>query len=301
MIDFMQRYSTQKACLKYLANQRWGKRVICPHCECARIYYFKDQVRYKCTACKRLFNACTHTIFHNTKISLPKWFLACYLAVNNKKGISSPQLAEKIEVTQKTAWNMLMKIRSLFPTGEVLRGDVEIDETFVGGKQKNMHKKSKRRIKYQHGRDTRNKRPVVGMFERDGGRVVAVHTSDIRSNTMKQVIDTYVGPESVIFTDGFNVYDNLTEHLHLYCSHSHGMYVIGGSIHVQNMENFFSHLKRTILATHHWVSPEFLQLYLFGIMYRYNNRHMTATERFDNVFCDIKKGECYANESKYTS
>ena len=283
MIEFVRRFHNNKVCLQYLAKKRWGTEINCPHCSQKRIYHFKDGIRYKCSQCKRIFNAKTGTIFHNTKIPMPKWFLACYLLTSHKKGISSMQLAKDIKVTQKTAWRMLHKIRSMFSDADVLRGVIEVDETFIGGLQKNKH--ANKRIPGTQGRSLQTKFGVLGILHRKKGHVKAIHIPNMMLKTIKPILYKYIAVGSLILTDEFDVYKKVPGYRHRWVKHSAKHYV-NGNIHTNGMENFWSLVKRAILGIYHWVSGKYLQLYLDEFCFRFNTRNMSETDR---VGCLLKK------------
>lgn len=279
MLEFVRRFHNNKVCLQYLAKKRWGKKVICPHCSQRRIYHFKDGIRYKCSECKRIFNPKTSTIFHNTKIPMPKWFLACYLLTSHKKGVSSMQLAKDIDVSQKTAWRMLHKIRSMLTNDEILSGEtVELDETFIGGKNRNKHYKDRK--KGTQGRSLLTKSPVFGMVSR-GHIVKAFHVPNLLPGTLGAIVHANIKIGSRILTDEYGVYPKILRGFrHEQCNHSAYHYV-DGDIHTNALENFWSLLKRAILGIYHWVSRKYLQLYLNEACFRYNTQEMSGTERLD--------------------
>lgn len=281
MIEFVKKFDTNEKCLLHLAEMRWAGKIVCPHCQKDKIYYFKDGIRYKCATCKRQFNAKTRTIFQDTKVSMPKWYLACYLLTSHKKGISSIQLSKDIGVTQATAWAMLTKIRSLFSDETVLAGVVELDETYVGGLNKNRH--PAKRLKGTQGRSIQTKSPVLGIMQR-GGKTKAIHVPDIKAETLLPLISHYVKSDSEVMTDEYHAYKKLPSSFnHQFCSHSTHNYVVG-DVHTNGLENFWSQVKRTILGIYHWTSKKYLQLYLDESAFRYNTRDMTEQERVDHLF-----------------
>ncbi len=279
MIEFMRKFHSNSVCLKYLAEKRWTGNVVCPYCEHNKIYHFKDGLRYKCAGCERIFNARASTIFHNTKIPLYKWFLACYLLTSHKKGISSVQLAKDIKVTQKTAWNMLHLIRSMLTNNETLTKTIELDETFIGGKQKNKH--VSRRQKGTQGRSLKAKAAVFGMLQR-GHIVRAVHVPNLQPITLETIMRANIEVGSRILTDEYGVYRKIQGYHHQWCNHSSYHYV-DGDVHTNGLENFWSLVKRMILGIYHWVSHKYLQLYLNEACFRYNTRGLSETERVDRL------------------
>ncbi len=279
-MEFVRKFHNNKVCLQYLAKQRWGNEVICPHCSQKRIYHFKDGMRYKCSQCKRIFNAKTGTIFHNTKIPMPKWFLACYLLTSHKKGVSSMQLAKDIDVTQKTAWNMLRLIRSMLTNDDILGGEtVELDETFIGGKNRNKH--YNKRKKGTQGRSLVDKSAVFGMMSR-GHTVKAFHVPNLLPGTLGAIMHAHIERGSRILTDEYGAYRKIRGFRHEQCNHSAYHYV-DGDVHTNALENFWSLLKRAILGIYHWVSRKYLQLYLNEACFRFNTRMMSETERLNCI------------------
>lgn len=279
MIDFIREFSTEKACLMYLARMRWDDGVVCPQCGEEKIYCFKDEITYKCATCKKIFTARIGTIFHNSKVPLAKWFLACYLLTSHKKGISSIQLSKDINVTQPTAWKMLHKVRRLFTSDEVFSGIIQVDECFIGGKEKNKHRK--KRTKGTQGRSLLTKAAVMGMLSE--GQVKAVHVPNLRLQTIKGVLAATIEPESCLWTDEYGAYSELGKYEHKWCNHSKGRYVDNG-VHTNNIENFWSLAKRAIIGIYHWVSKEYLQNYLNEFVFRYNTRDLEETERVNHLF-----------------
>ncbi len=196
ILQLIKQFPNEETCRKHLTQLRWGNNISCPFCSDVKVYAFKDEKTYKCSKCKKKFNVKTNTIFENTKIPLNVWFIATYLLNSRKKGISSEQLANDLNITQKTAWFVLHRLREASTTqayDEPLQNTIEIDETYVGGKNKNRHRNKK--VRYSQGRSTKDKTPVVGLMER-GGQLRTFVVSDTRRKTLENIIEANVHPDA---------------------------------------------------------------------------------------------------------
>ncbi len=206
-----------------------------------------------------------------------------YLISSHKTGIASHQLARDINVTQKTAWYILQKIRTLYSQELVtLSDDVECDETYIGGIEKNKHESKK--TENNQGRSLKTKAPVFGMVER-GGKLIAGKVGDTKGATLSPIIRRFVKPGSRVFTDeyiGYNsLYDN--EYTHSVVHHNAKEFVVGDS-HTNTIEGFWGQLKRMIMGTYHFVSARYLQRYVDEAVFRYNTRKQREGERFGDMF-----------------
>lgn len=290
LLEMQDYFKSEKDYLKFLETSRWGNTITCPHCDHHKVYRFSDEKRFKYASCRSIFNAKTGTIFDNTKISLRKWFTAIYLNINHKKGISSHQLARDINVQQKTALFMLNRIRmnvtdGIFKTPLGTYDDiVEVDETFVGGKNKNRHWDKK--VKNNQGRSFKDKTPVVGMVER-GGKLRVVKVRDTKRRTVQPIVKKNVIKGSTVMTDEWTAYQMLyLTYQHSFVNHGAGQYVSGGT-HTNTIEGFWSLLKRSIIGIYHSVSEKYLQLYASEAAFRYNTRHMSQSSRMFMVLHNV--------------
>jgi transposase-like protein len=269
-IELIEYFSTEEKCVQYLATLRWNGVVECPYCAHDTCYALTGKnKRFKCAKCRKQFSVRVGTIFEDSKIPLRKWFFAIYLFTAHKKGVSSHQLARDLKITQKTAWFMLQRIREAFTSENEppMTGTVEADETFIGGKEINKHK-SKRT---KGAKRVNNKVPVLGMVER-GGRVYAIPVPDTRTRTLYPVISEKVEFGSTLYTDEWAAYKFMKlDYKHEVVNHAADEYV-RGDVHTQNIENFWSLLKRGIFGIYHHVSPQHLHRYVNEFAYRYNNR-----------------------------
>lgn len=279
-------FKDEQTCREAIAETRWvGGDVICPYCghhHCKKGY----RGRYVCSHCGNKFSELVGTIFENTKVSLRKWFIAMYLISSHKKGISSCQLCKDISVTQKTAWYMLQKIRTLFEQdNEPVESDFEVDEVYIGGQEKwkHAHKKTPTSM----GRSHTTKTPVFGMINRVGGIVNAYVVPDTTKMHIYPFIYKHICPGSTIYSDEAPVYKSLKADFgHAIIRHHFRKYSVGGKT-TNRIENFWSHLKRMINGIYHNVHPEHLQSYVDEEVFRWNTRSHSQMYRFSVI---MKKG-----------
>ncbi len=275
LVDFFAKFPNEQACRDYLEKARWGDTIVCPKCwVVGKSYKYKDGKLFKCGDCRQQFTVRIGTIFEDSKIPLQKWFLVIYLATSLKKGISSVQVSKYAGITQKSAWFMLHRIRHTFgPTGNTLSGEVEVDETYVGGKRS-------RKL----GSPMDNKTPVVGMVER-GGRIRTVVTADTSTASIKPLVRSNVRINTLVFTDEYPSYNDLRwmGYMHQSVNHSENEWRVGIA-HTNTVEGFWSHLKRGIDGIYHHVSPKHLQRYCDEYSYRHDTRKLSDFDRFEGWF-----------------
>jgi transposase-like protein len=279
-------FSDRDKALEFLTQFRWpdGKPT-CPRCGSQEHSYISTRRIWKCKGCKRQFSAKSGTIMEDSPIGLDKWLPAIWMICGCKNGISSYEIARDLGVSQKTAWFMLHRVRVAMQSGtlEKLSGEVEADETFVGGKVSNMHRSRKREL--QKHSQKGNKAVVLGLLQRDGNVRSAVAPTRSRYNVHKNVLGN-LEPGSTLYTDELLAYQDLpADFTHQMINKMEGY--VKGKIHVNGMENFWSLLKRTLKGTYVSVDPVHLQAYVDEQVFRFNNREFTDADRFVSVLTQI--------------
>lgn len=286
--EFNQHFDSELSCYNFLEKLWWSDGIYCPHCGSIKQPYkvasrtkMKDAPTYRCSEkeCQLPFTIKTGSIFDGTHIELMKWFHAIYEISINKKGISSLLLSEKINVSQKTAWLMIHKIRTkLFnDQPEMLDGIVEIDETFVGGKNKNRHKDKK--VEKSRGRSFKDKTPVLGMIN-DEGKVRLFVVPDTSANSIVPILVRNIRPHSEVCTDEWGAYNSISHYFnHYVVDHGRKQYSNCGMT-TNRIENFWGLFKRGLVGIYNSVSRKHLQRYCSEFEFRFNNRDKEQCERF---------------------
>jgi transposase len=276
-MEFMREFPDDAACLQWLWRERFsedGEHADCPKCEREGVVfkrYGTSQRRqsWTCTACGHHVHPTAGTIFHKSSTSLHLWFYAFYLMTSTRCGISAKHLERELGVNYKTAWRMLNKIRNelMGQDDEPLSGEVEVDETFYGGRPRAAVQRAG--LSWQR----RSQKPiVVGLVER-GGRIKTTIVRERSAETLQGVVHDHVLPASMIFTDEHASYDGLagTYAGHRRIHHLAKVYV-DGEIHTNTIEGFFGLFKSGLRGTYHAVSGKWLQSYVSEFAWRYNHR-----------------------------
>jgi len=278
-------FSNPDNCIDYVAIRRWPNGVICPTCGATKVSAFNPTRRtWKCGSHhpKREFSVKVGTIYEDSPITLDKWLTATWMLTNCKNGVSSYEIARDLKVTQKSAWFMLQRIRLAMQDeffGSKVGGEVEVDETFIGGKARNMHlSERKRRITGTGGKD---KTAVMGIYERESGKVRATVIPSRRKKVLQDEVRKHVTAGAALYSDALQSYEGLaTDYAHQVVDHA--TQYVDGRVHTNGLENFWSLLKRGISGTYVSVEPFHLFRYLDEQMFRFNNRKdLDDAGRFD--------------------
>lgn len=284
LIELLEAFPDEQSCIDYLERVLWKDRVVSPFDPTSKVYKISNN-RYRCKSTGNNFNVKAKTIFSGSRILLRKWFIAIWLVSANKKGISSCQLARDIKVTQKTAWFMLQRIRLCYGCmnrGE-LKGEIELDETFVGGKNKNRHWDKK--VKNSQGRSFKDKTPVLGMLQR-GGKVICRVVRSTSEKDLTPHILNHVNSNSIVYTDEWKGYRTVwNEYDCFVVDHGKGQYV-DGIAYTNTIEGFWSILKRGIIGIYHKTSRKHLQKYVNEFVFRYNTRKENDFCKFNLLLCN---------------
>jgi transposase-like protein len=281
LLEAIHYFDDLDVCTDFVANLRWPSGPVCPRCGALEHSYLSTRRLWKCKDCKKQYSVKVGTIFEDSPLPLSKWLPAVWLIANSKNGVSSHELSRALGITQKSTWFMLHRIRLAMQTGsfDKFTGQVEVDETYIGGKARNMHKGArKRKIS---GTGGHNKAKVLGMIER-GGQVRAAVVSDIRRSTLQGHIREAVEHGASVYTDALPSYSGLgSDYDHRVVDHA--VQYVDGQVHTNFMENFWSLLKRGLNGTYISVEPYHLFRYIDERVFAFNLRKRSDFERFTAV------------------
>jgi transposase-like protein len=284
-------FSDYENCRQAMMKYRWPDgKITCPHCGSEKVTYLANARVWKCYADhdRPRFSLKTGTVFEDSPIALEKWLPVMWMLVNSKNGVSSWEIHRAMGITQKSAWFMLQRGRLALQdpnTGGKLSGHVEVDETFIGAKARNMHKEAKAR-KIQGRRGPEGKAIVAAVLER-GGRVKAKVIDRRKKKDLQALVRENVEPKSALYSDALKSYEGLAEE-YAHQVIDHAMAYVDGQVHTNGMENFWSLLKRGIHGTYVSVEPYHLFRYVDEQAFRFNNRiDMSDSDRFDVAMSQI--------------
>lgn len=279
-LEAIRYFADKEVCHEFVVKMRWPSGVKCPRCQSVNVGKFSGERKVcNCKDCKKQFTVKVGTIFEDSALGLDKWLPAIWLIVNAKNGISSCELARSLGITQKSAWHMGHRIRTALHDGSIekYRGEVEADETYIGGKSRNKH--FNKRIK---GTGGVGKTAVQGLLVRHtktGSKVIAKVLKGTTRKHIQAGVRNHVEEGSSLYTDALHAYQELGgDYFHQFIDHAEKY--VDGRIHTNGLENFWCLLKRSIRGT--YVAPRAFHLfrYLDEQTYRFNDRKFTDSERF---------------------
>lgn len=283
LVEAIRYFSDLDVCTEFVANLRWPEGPTCPRCGSHEYSYLTTRRLWKCKPCKKQYSVKVGTIFEDSPLGLDKWLPAVWLAANSKNGISSHELGRALGVTQKSAWFMLHRIRLAMQHQSLLKmdGEVEVDETYIGGKARNMHKDRRKREVTGRGRMLNNKTAVFGALTRDG-EVRAAVVPNTTGKTLKPQTSEWVEQGSTVYSDTHGGYYGINRDFD-HRTVDHAERYVSGRVHTNGIENFWSLLKRGLHGTYVRVEPFHLFRYIDERAFTYNRRELNDAERFEWV------------------
>lgn len=280
-------FADPQRCVDFVAALRWPTGPVCPRCQSQEYRFIKTRFLWECKGCKKQYSVKVGTIFEDSPVSLDKWLCAIWMMVNAKNGVSSYEVSRALKVTQKTAWFMMHRIRLALQKGSIdrkLMGEVEVDETYIGGEARNMHQDKKLKMLRTEG--SFRKAVVIGMLERKGEVRTAV-LNRASTKLIDRAVREHVVPGSNLFSDEARAYLQVgKDYAHQVINHAETY--VKGNVHTNSIENFWSLLKRGIKGTYVSVEPFHLFRYLDEHSFRFNTRKDNDQGRFMAALSQIQ-------------
>ncbi len=276
LYEFFQKFPNEDAARQFFEAERWPSGVACAHCgscdvaECVN----HKPMPYRCRDCRKHFSVRTATVLTESKLPLHKWLMAIYMMTTARKGIPSTQMARELGITQKSAWFLAQRIRETWLAsqgGGDMGPEVEVDETYIGGKNKNRHENKKVKGSGSHG-----KAAVVGIRGRTG-EIRAAHLATVDKGALHGLIAQHVRLGSTVFTDGLRTYRGMTGYNHVAVDHTISEYV-REMAHTNGIESFWALLKRGYYGIYHFMSAKHLHRYVNEFSFRHNTTKVSTLE-----------------------
>ncbi len=287
LLQLFTKFQDNQHAIEYLEQIRWRDGVICTKCGSNKTckHREKTKTRWQCWNCHHIFSVTVGTIFHHSHVPLNKWFMLIALMLNAKKGLSSLQASRDLGLRAMTTWSMMHRIRYAMATdqGELLKGIVEMDECYIGGKPRKENRKDDDDKGNPRGRATK-KEAVLGAVEREGNvKIEYVSKSMLNNKGLLAFVRKNMDiAETLLVTDEYKAYSKMNKVIPHY-SVNHSKEYVKGDIHTNTIESFWAILKRGIMGQFHWVSKKHLQRYLAEFEYRYNRRELETKDVFNNL------------------